>query len=167
VQELIADRDEELAAVLAGRKYASERLHLLEEANGIWKEMAGPGKPQHQISLMRSDCKLSDAELASNDLVKARRYADLALPLLKKFNPTSRNLFVLRELGFCDESLGNLQRGIGLDPSAPPSQRGAALAASHQWYQKSADVWAEWSSRGVATPESERERRKVERLLSR
>jgi eukaryotic-like serine/threonine-protein kinase len=167
VQELIADRDEELAAVLAGRKYASERLHLLEEANGIWKELASPSKPQHQISLMRSDCKLSDAELGSNDLVKARRYADLAFPLLKKFNPTSRNLFVLRELGFCDESLGNLQRRVGTDPSTSPSQREGALAASRQWYQKSAGIWAEWSRRGAATPESELERRKVERLLSR
>jgi hypothetical protein len=167
VQELIADLDEELAAAQGGRAHASERLRLLEEANGIWREMISAGKPQYRIGLMRSDCKLTDAELASNDLITARQYADLALPLLKAFKLDSPSLLVLRELGFCNESLGNLERRIGTDPSASPSQREAALAASRQWYQKSADVWAEWNRRGAATPESELERRKVEGFLAR
>jgi eukaryotic-like serine/threonine-protein kinase len=46
-----------------------------------------------------------------------------------------------------------------------PSARRAADLASREWYKKSADVWNEWKRRGAATPESELERRKVERLL--
>jgi hypothetical protein len=47
--------------------------------------------------------------------------------------------------------------------SAP--ERLAAEAESLTWYQRSADVWATWNRRGAATPESERERLKVEHLL--
>lgn len=39
VQELVADRDEKLGAVLPGGKHAPEQLHLLGEANGISGEM--------------------------------------------------------------------------------------------------------------------------------
>jgi len=159
--------DEELAAVLVGREQAFERLHLLQEANGIWKEQvaASPGKPQYRMSLMRSYCKLSDAELAVNDLAKARQYADLSLPFLKEFNPTASSLLVVRDVGFCEESMGNLQRRIAMDHSFSSSERGAAEADSRLWYKKSANVWNEWSRRGAATPESELERLKVERLL--
>ena len=115
---------------------------------------------------MRSYCKLSDAELALNDLAKARQYADLSLPFLKEFNSTAPSLLVVRDVGFCEESMGNLQRRIARDQSFSPSERSAAVAESHQWFQKSADVWNEWNRRGAATPESEIERRKVERLLA-
>jgi len=160
--------DESLAGVLAAREQALERLHLLQEANSIWKEQvaASPGKPQYRMSLMRSYCKLSDAELALNDLAKARQYADLSLPFLKEFNSTAPSLLVVRDVGFCEESMGNLQRRIARDHSFSPSERSAAEAESHQWFQKSADVWNEWNRRGAATPESEIERRKVERLLA-
>jgi serine/threonine protein kinase len=160
--------DEELAAVLAGRQQAFERLHLLQEANSIWREQvaASPGKPQYRMSLMRSYCKLSDAELAVNDLAKARQYADFSLPFLKEFNQTAPSLLVVRDVGFCFESLGSLQQRIAKDRSLSPSARLAAEAESHQWFQKSADAWNEWNRRGAATPESELERRKVERLLA-
>jgi tetratricopeptide (TPR) repeat protein len=160
--------DESLAGVLVAREQALERLHLLQEANSIWKEQvaASPGKPQYRMSLMRSYCKLSDAELALNDLAKARQYADLSLPFLKEFNSTAPSLLVVRDVGFCEESMGNLQRRIARDHSFSPSERSAAEAESHQWFQKSADVWNEWNRRGAATPESEIERRKVERLLA-
>jgi len=160
--------DESLAAVLVARERAFERLHLLQEANSIWKEQvaASPGKPQYRMSLMRSYCKLSDAELALNDLAKARQYADLSLPFLKEFNSTAPSLLVVRDVGFCEESMGNLQRQIARDHSFSPSERSAAEAESRQWFQKSADAWNEWNRRGAATPESEIERRKVERLLA-
>jgi len=34
-----------------------------------------------------------------------------------------------------------------------------------RWYLKSVGVWDEWNKRGAATPESEAERRNVQRLL--
>jgi len=150
-----------------GREEAFERLHLLEEANSIWKEQVAtsPGKPQYRMALMRSYCRLSDGELAVNDLAKARQYADLSLPFLKEFNPTSPSLLVVRDAGFCEESMGNLRRRIARDLSLTPSEWLAAVAESHQWFQKSADAWNEWNRRGVATPESEVERLKVERPL--
>ncbi len=159
--------DEELAATLLARGQAFERLHLLQEANSIWKEQvaASPGKPQYRMSLMRSYCKLSDAELAVNDLAKARQYADLSLPILKDFNPSSPSLLVVRDVGFCYESLGNLQRRIARGRSLSLPERRAAEVESHRWFQKSADAWNEWNKRGAATPESEDERLKVERLL--
>ena len=159
--------DESLAAVLVAREQAFERLRLLQEANGIWKDQvaASPGQPQYRLYLMRSYCKLSDAELAMHDLAKARQYSDLSLPFLKEFNPTAPDLLVVRDVGFCYESLGNLQRRIARDGSLSPSDRRTAEAESHQWFQKSADAWSEWDRRGAATPESELERLKVERLL--
>jgi hypothetical protein len=62
--------------------------------------------------------------------------------------------------------MGNLQRRIARDHSFSPSERSAAEAESRQWFQKSADAWNEWNRRAAATPESEIERRKVERLLA-
>jgi serine/threonine protein kinase len=168
-QRWIATRDEELAAVLGDRERASERLHLLEEANSVWRELvsASPGKPQYRMSLMRSYCRLSDAELASNDLVKARRYADSILPFLEEFKPDSLSFLVRRDVGFCYESLGNVQRRMAMDRSISASERRTAEADARQWYLKSASVWSEWNNRGAATPESEFERRKVERFLDR
>jgi serine/threonine protein kinase len=167
VQELVAERDEDLAAVLPSAEHAPERLSLLQEANGIWRAVviAKPGKPQYRIGLMRSYCRLTDAELATGNITKARQYADLSLPLVAEFNPAARSFLVLIGLGFCYESLGNVQKRIAADKSSPLPERQAAEAASREWYRKSADVWNEWNRRGAATPESESERRKIEGLL--
>jgi tetratricopeptide (TPR) repeat protein len=167
LNELIADRDEELAAVLVRRNDARERLRLLQEANTKWQELvaASPAKPQLRMSLMRSDCKLADAELALNDTAGAKRYADSALPLLNQFKPDAQSLLVLRELGYCYESIGNLQRRIATDRTLSPPTRRIAKARSREWYEKSSQIWTRWNERGAATPESEVERRKIERLL--
>jgi len=167
VQELVAWRDEELAAVLPGVQHAAERLALLQEANSVWKDMviARPGKQQYRVGLMRSYCRLSDAELAVNSLAKAHQYADLSLPFLDEFNPASPSFIVLVDLGFCYESLGNLEKRLSADDSSSMTERRAAEAASREWYQKSAAIWTDWSRRGKATPESEAERRKIERFL--
>jgi hypothetical protein len=74
-------------------------------------------------------------------------------------------MFVLRELGFCYVSVRNVQRKIAMSPSASASERQAAPADEREWYFKSDAVWNEWKRRG-ATPESERERLKVEHLLA-
>jgi serine/threonine protein kinase len=167
VHEMLAGRAEELAAVLAAQEHARERLNLLLDANDTWKELvsANPGKPQNRLSLMRSYCRLNDAELAANDLEKARQFADLSLPLLNQFSPNSQSLLVLRDVGFCYESMGNLERRLARSPSLSTAKRRAAAAASLDWYSKSYDVWTEWEKRGAATLESEIERRKVEYLL--
>jgi serine/threonine protein kinase len=72
-ERFIATRNEALAAVL-GKDHSVERLRLLEEANAIRrKEVAThPGLPDYRLSLMRSYCKLADAELAVNEVAKAR-----------------------------------------------------------------------------------------------
>jgi serine/threonine-protein kinase len=100
VQAWIPELDEELAGVLPSTQQASERLGLLEEANSGWKRLAAesPHKPQYQMSLMRSYCRLSDAELSLNDIGSARKYADSALPLLDKFKPDAPSLLVLRDV---------------------------------------------------------------------
>jgi eukaryotic-like serine/threonine-protein kinase len=115
---------------------------------------------------MRAFCRLSDAELAVNDLANAERYADSAAAFFNEFKLTSPSLIVLRDIGLCDESMGKLQHRIAMDRSLSPSERNAAETASRQWYGKSLDVWNEWVRRGGSTPESETERRKVERLLA-
>jgi len=163
----LAVRNEELAAVLGGKEQALERLRLLEDANNIWQGLVSvsPGKPQDRMSLMRSDCKLSDAELAVNDLQKARRYAVLSTTFFNEFKITSQSLLVLRDVGFCYESLGNVQRRIAMDRTLSASERRDAAKGSQEWYRKSIEIWDEWNRRGGATPESEVERRKVERLL--
>jgi serine/threonine protein kinase len=165
----IAVRDEELAAVLATSKNAPERLRLLENANEVWHELVGasPGKPQYRMSLMWSYCKLSDAELAVNDLQKARLYSDSSLPFFDEFKISSQSLLVLRDIGYCYESLGNVQRRISMDRAFTGSERRVAATNSREWYRKSAEVWDEWNKRGAATKESEAERRKVEGLLTR
>jgi hypothetical protein len=114
---------------------------------------------------MRSYCRLSDAELAVGDLVKARQFANSALPFFDEFKLTSPSLLVLRDVGFCFESLGNVQRQIALDHSLSAAERQTAEADARNWYLKSAEVWDEWNRRGAATPESEAERHKVKRLL--
>jgi len=163
----IASRDEELAAVLGAKGHLLERLQLLKDANRIWNELAraSPGRPQFRMSLMRSYCKLTDAELAAGNLTQARQFAQAALPFLTEFIPASPSLLVLRDVGFCDASLGDLQRRIAKDRSLTSFERHTAETDSHNWFQKSDDVWREWNMRGGSTPESELERDKVERML--
>ena len=165
--EALAYREEALAAVLVRPDQAMERLKLLQDANGTWKKVANAshGKVEYRLSLMRSYCRLSDAELAVNDLAKARQYANSSLRFFNEFEPNANNLLVLRDVGLCYESLGNVQRRIAMDQSSSPSERGDGEAAARDWYSKSADVWKEWNRRGAATPESELERHKIERLL--
>jgi serine/threonine protein kinase len=162
-----AELDENLADELIHQNQASERLHLLQEDNRIRLELTKTGRNflVYQIFLMRSYCKLVDAELAVNDRAKAKQYADSAVPFIDEFKVASPSLLVLRNLGFCYESIGNIQRRIAGDRLLSASERQTALADAREWYAKSAAVWEEWNRRGVATPESELERRKVENFL--
>jgi serine/threonine protein kinase len=160
----IAIRDEALADVLVERGQDPERLQLLLESNPIRQELANTS-PHGRIHLMRSYCKLSDAELAVGDVSRAREFAGSAVPFLNEFQMASPSLLVLRDVGFCDESIGNLKRRMAMDHSLSAEERQTAAADAHQWYAKGVEVWAEWNRRGVSTPESEAERRKVERLL--
>jgi eukaryotic-like serine/threonine-protein kinase len=160
----LAERDEGLSEVLVHRNQAEEKLQLLQEANPVRKELAKTSI-HGRIHLMGSYCKLSDAELGVGNLAQARQYADAALPLLNEFSPTSPSLLVLRELGLCYESVGNTERETAQNPSIPSSERQTAQANARQWYLKSAAVWNEWGRRGAATPESEKERRRVEGLI--
>jgi serine/threonine protein kinase len=163
----VASREEALAAVLTARDQSAERLELLQDANARRLKLAtyAPDLPLHREYTMRSYCRLSDAELAANNLAKARNYADLAAPFLHTFPLSSPDLRILRDVGLCYEDLGNVQRQIAMSHSISASERQTALAEARQWYAKSDKVWAEWNRRGAATPESEQERRKVERLL--
>ena len=161
----IAIRNEALAEVLRGQDKAPERLRLLLEANLIRKEL-GHASPHGHLHLMRSYCKLSDAELDMKNIVEARQYANAALPLLGAFQVTSPSLLVLRDIGFCYESEAEVQHRIALDLALSPGERWNAAAASRDWYQKSLETWTTWNRRGAATPESERERHKVEHLLT-
>jgi tetratricopeptide (TPR) repeat protein len=166
-QRQIAFRSDALAAVLVDRAQGSERLRLLQQANMLRREASRsePPVPDRRLHLMRSYCRLSDAELASNDLEHARAHADLAVPFFTEFTVRSPSLIVLRELGFCFESLGNVERRRAEGRGLRSAERSTARAQSREWYQKSADVWAEWTRRGAATPESEIVRRRVEGLL--
>jgi eukaryotic-like serine/threonine-protein kinase len=163
-RHFLAILDEGLAEVLDKKEQAPERLRLLLEANPIRRELAQTS-PHGRLHLMRSYCKLSDAELAVANIAKARQYADAALPFLGEYAVTSPSLLVLRDLGFCFESEGELHHRLATDPVYPPAQRIAEEAESRTWYRKSADVWTTWNARNAATPESERERRKVEHVL--
>jgi eukaryotic-like serine/threonine-protein kinase len=160
----LAITDEGLAEVLAKKEQSPERLRLLLDANPIRRELA-KSSPHGRLHLMRSYCKLSDAELAVGNIAKARQYADAALPLLGEFAVTSPSLLVLRDLGFCFESEGELHHRLATDRVYPPAERLAEEAESRTWYRKSEDVWTTWNTRNAATPESERERRKVEQML--
>src|SRR5258708_25875280 len=93
------------------------------------------------------------------------RHGAAALAFLAGFKVTSPSLMVLRDLGFCYESLGNVQRSLAADRSGPLAERRAAQAQAREWYQKSSGVWNEWFRRGATTPESEAARHKIERLL--
>ena len=96
---------------------------------------------------MRSYCRVSDAELAVNDLAKAREYAHSSLPFLNEFSTTSPSLLVQRDVGLCYESLGNVQRQMAMSRSASPAERKTAAAAARQWYLKSDAVWNEYHTR--------------------
>jgi serine/threonine protein kinase len=160
----IAERDEGLAEVLVNGSQAQERLQLLQEANPIRRELANTSV-HGRIHLMRSYCKLSDAELEVGNLPQAQQYTNAAQPFLNEFSPNSPSLLVLRDIAMCYESLGNVQLQIAMrQPISSPEQQ-TAQADARQWYAKSAAVWEEWKRRGAATPESEIERRKVEHLL--
>jgi tetratricopeptide (TPR) repeat protein len=99
----IAIRNEALAEVLQREDQVSEQLRLLLEANLIRRELAGTS-PHGRLHLMRSYCKLSDAELAMRDMAKARQYANAALPFLDGFQITSTSVLVVRDVGFCYET---------------------------------------------------------------
>jgi len=164
---LLWTREQWLADALLKKEQATERLHLLQEANTLRQKLANidPDVTEHRYFTLRLYCRLSDAELALNDLAKARQYADLSLTLLNAFSPTSPNLEIQRDVGLCYETMGNVQRQIALSRFVSPAERHAAMADAHQWYQKSAGVWDEWKRRGASTPESQAERRKIEHLL--
>lgn len=160
----LAIRNESLAEVLVKKDDAAERLRLLQEANLARQELAGTS-PHGLLHLMRSYCKLSDAELAMNDLPRARQYANAALPLFDKFNVTSPSLLVLRDLGFCYESEGAVQHRIAMNRKLSSTERLTAETESRRWYSKSAEVWSTWNERDATTPESERERHKATNFL--
>jgi serine/threonine protein kinase len=160
----LAIMDEALAEVLQKKQQEPEQLRLLLEANLIRRELAETS-PHGRLHLMRSYCKLSDAELAVANIAKARQYAGAALPFLDEFSATSPSLLVLRDLGFCFGSEADLQHRLAMDQVYPRAERLAAEAESRTWYRKSEDVWTTWNARNAATPESERERRKVEQAL--
>jgi hypothetical protein len=162
----LAIRDEALAEVLDRKEQASERLRLLLEANQIRRELAETS-PHGRLHLMRSYCKLSDAELALGNAAKARQYAIAALPSLNEFKVTSPSLLVVRDIGFCYESEAAVQHHRAAELISSPPERRAAEDEARRWYRKSADAWTTWNVRGAATPESERERRKIEHMLDR
>ena len=164
----MAELEDGLADALIHRDQAAERLGLLEDSHTIREELTQGGRngPRYQMFLMRSYCKLGDAELAVDDIEKAKYYAASALPFFNVFKVNSPSLIVLRDLGLCFETLGNVQRQIAMNRSASASERQAAAADEQQWYLKSDAVWNEWKRRGAATPASERERLKVEHLLA-
>jgi hypothetical protein len=149
------------------RPQAPERLHRLQEANTIRQAIArkGPNPPLDRMHLMRSYCRLSEAELAIKDLAKAGIYADSSLPFFKEFDATSPSLIVLRDLGLCYEDLGNVKQQTAMSHSVSSLERQTAESDAREWYLKSDAVWNEWERRGAATPASEHERHKVERLL--
>jgi serine/threonine protein kinase len=161
---LIAARDERLAAVLPPA--AGARLQLLEEANGIWLELTRSESvvPLDRVSLMRSYCRLAEAELALHQPLRARGRAEAALPFFAEFTSTSPSLTVLRELGFCFEALGDVQAAFARDSSLSATARRAARVEALQWYQRSADTWQLWESRGVSTPDSDVELRRAQLL---
>jgi serine/threonine protein kinase/tetratricopeptide (TPR) repeat protein len=163
----LAEREEALASVLLTGARAPERLRLLQEANSIRQDLAKtvPSPPLNRLYMMRSYCRLSDAELTMNHVADAREHAASSVRFFDEFKVTSPSLVVLRDIGFCYESLGDAERSVAEDRSFPLRERRAANAHASEWYQKSADVWNEWHRRGAATPESEAERHKVERLL--
>ena len=165
-RHLLAIRNEALAEVLVRKNDVAERLRLLQEANLARQELAGTS-PHGLLHLMRSYCKLSDAELAMDDLEDARRYANAALKFSDKFSDTSPSLLVLRDLGFCYASEGAVQHRLAIDRTQSSAERLRAEAESRRWYSKSDEVWSTWNRRGAATPESERERHKVENSLKR
>jgi serine/threonine protein kinase len=150
----LADQDETLAALLT-KAQASERVRLFQEANRIRQEIAeaSPESALDRLHLMRSYCRLSDAELAMSNLAGAGRYVNSVIPFFSEFKLTSPSLMVLRDLGLCYETLGNVRR------------KARVIEESRQWHSKSLDIWNEWRRRGAATPGSEVERRKVQRLL--
>ena len=160
----LAIRDEALAEVLVERSQAEERLELLQEANSLRRELAQTSL-HGRLHLMASYCKLSNAELAVGNLPQAESYANQAKLFFSEFLPVSPSLLVLRDVGRCYESMGNVQGQMAKDDQSSPTERRIARANARQWYSKSAGVWEEWRKRGAATPESESERRKVEQLL--
>ena len=89
----------------------------------------------------------------------------LRCPDFGGFAVTSPSLLILRDLGFCFESEGELHHRLATARLYPSSERLAAEEDSRTWYRKSEEVWATWNARNAATPESERERRKVEHVL--
>lgn len=86
--------------------------------------------------------------------------------MLNEFTIRSPSLFVLRGLGYCYKTLGNIERHIGTDQKLSPSDRHAALDAARDWYEKAAGLWVEWNRRRAATPESEIEHHRVEHILA-
>jgi tetratricopeptide (TPR) repeat protein len=163
----LADLDDALAVVLTEKRDLPERLRVLREENAIRQEfaMTGLNTPRYRLLLLRSYCELSDAELAAGNTAEARSAANAALPILDEFSLTSPSLFVLRDLGYCYEVLGNVQGRAAMERSLPVPERNTARVTSHDWYQKNAEVWKEWNRRGAATTESELERARVEHLL--
>jgi len=159
--------DEQLAAVLVSNSQAAERLRLLLEANRLRQEAAntGPELPEDRLHMGRSYCLLSDAELALDNVSKAREYADRCRPYLDEFQLSSPSLLVLRDLGYCYKALGNIQGRIARERSLRAAERSAAAALSRDWYTKGSAVWSEWRRRGAATFEREAERHRLERLL--
>src|SRR5258707_7478673 len=100
---------------------------------------------------MRSYCRLSDAELAMNHIADARSHSAAALPILAAFKVTSPSLMVLRDLGFCYESLCNVQRSLAADRSGALAEPRVAQAPARGWYQKSSGVWYGSLRRRAAT----------------
>jgi hypothetical protein len=88
---------------MTNKNQALERLHVLEEANDIRKQLASAEDvgPEDRFYLMNSYCKLAAAQLALNDLPQAQEYTQAAMPFFDEFKLRSPSLTVVRDLGFC------------------------------------------------------------------
>jgi serine/threonine protein kinase len=164
-QRELAEREEALAELLVTKRDATDQLNLLIQANVLREQLAnrGPNSPVDRLRLMRSYCRVSDAEVAMDRLADAKTSLALARLFFDEFKPSSPSLSVLRDLGLCYQAFGNVSVASGRSLSGV--ERRAAHAEAREWYEKSAEVWKEWLKRGAATTDSEAERRRIERLL--
>ena len=159
----IAVLEEALAEVIPDTQ-RTEQLNLLKDNARIRAEQANLSS-HGLIHLMGAYCKLADVELEAHNLPEASRYAENMSTLLQQYDRNSPSLLVLRNVGLCLRTQGDVSLTKARANHESRAIRTSETSAAVDSYEQSRQIWMKWQQRGVTSPESLREARRVETRL--
>ena len=104
-------------------------------------------------TLSRAHVDIGSVLLESGDVDGALDNLRLALASAEKLlDRAPSNLYFQRDRADALEALGRHYRALAARPGMPSARRSELRTEARSWFQKSFDVWRDWTRRKVAIP---------------